>query len=90
MNDLNTQNPFKKRFTFLIESKLLSQIKLISYFTNQKLNETINKSILDYINNFETQSNTKLDSLIDLQSNFQTLPQTNTNPTPTPTKSNKK
>ena len=78
----------KKRFTFLIESKLLSQIKLISYFTNQKLNETINKSILDYINNFETQSNTKLDSIIDLQSNFQTLPQTNTNPTPT--KSNKK
>ena len=51
MNDLNTQNPIKKRFTFLIESKLLSQIKLISYFTNQKLNETINKSILDYINN---------------------------------------
>ena len=41
MNDLNTQNPIKKRFTFLIESKLLSQIKLISYFTNQKLNETI-------------------------------------------------
>tara|TARA_R110002074_G_scaffold297450_3_gene468954 strand:- start:246 stop:512 length:267 start_codon:yes stop_codon:yes gene_type:complete len=88
MNDLNTQNPFKKRFTFLIESKLLSQIKLISYFTNQKLNETINKSISDYINNFETQSNTKLDSLIDLQSNFQTLPQTNTNPIPT--KNNKK
>ena len=88
MDSLNTQNPIKKRFTFLIESKLLSQIKLISYFTNQKLNETINKSILDYINNFETQSNTKLDSLIDLQSNFQTLPQTNTNPTPI--KSNKK
>ncbi len=88
MDNLNTQNPIKKRFTFLIESKLLSQIKLISYFTNQKLNETINKSILDYINNFEKQSNIKLDSIIDLQSNFQTLPQTNTNPTPT--KSNKK
>ena len=88
MNDSNTQTPTKKRFTFLIESKLLSQIKLISYFTNQKLNETINESISNYISNFETQSNTKLDSIINLQSNFQTLPQTNTKPTPT--KSNKK
>ncbi len=88
MKESNTQNPIKKRFTFLIESNLLSQIKLISYFTNQKLNETINKSILDYINNFETQSNTKLSQIIDLQSNFQTLPSTNT--TPIPTKSNKK
>ncbi len=83
MNDSNTQTPTKKRFTFLINSQLLSQIKLISYFTNQKLNETINESISNYITQFETQSNTKLDSIIDLQSKFQTLPSSNTNPTPT-------
>lgn len=88
MNDLNPQTPTKKRFTFLIDSQLLSQIKLISYFTNQKLNETINESLSNYISNFETQSNTKISEIINLQSKFQTLPTSNTNPIPT--KSNKK
>ena len=74
MNDSNTQTPTKKRFTFLIDSQLLSQIKLISYFTNQKLNETINESLSNYISNFETQSNTKISEIINLQSKFQTLP----------------
>ena len=39
-----------KRFTTLIQPNLLSQIKLISYFTNKKLNECINESVLNYIN----------------------------------------
>ena len=60
----------KKRFTTLIDNNLLSQIKLISYFTNQKLNETINNSLKDYIDNFEKSNNTKLNSIIDLQNNF--------------------
>lgn len=80
MNDLNTQKPTKKRFTFLINSQLLSKIKLISYFTNQKLNETINNSLKDYILKFETQSNTKIDSLINLSSNFQTLSNNTSSP----------
>ena len=33
----------KIRFTFLINPTLLSQIKLISYISNQKLYETIHK-----------------------------------------------
>ena len=59
-----------KRFTTLIQPKLLTQIKLISYFTNKKLNESINKSISNYINDFEKSSNTSIQSLIDLQSKF--------------------
>ena len=35
-NSKNETN--KKRFTTLIDDNLLSQIKLISYFTNKKLN----------------------------------------------------
>ena len=62
-----------KRFTTLIQPNLLSKIKLISYFTNKKLNEVINESIEDYIKNFETNNNTKIDKLIDFQSNFQIL-----------------
>jgi len=62
-----------KRFTTLIQPKLLSKIKLISYFTNQKLNEVVNKSLEEYIQKFELSSNTKIDSLIDFSSNFQTI-----------------
>ena len=62
-----------KRFTTLIQPNLLSKIKLISYFTNKKLNEVINESIEGYIKNFETNNNTKIDKLIDFQSNFQIL-----------------
>ena len=39
MDETKTQ---LKRFTTLIQPNLLSQIKLISYFTNKKLNEVIN------------------------------------------------
>jgi len=62
-----------KRFTTLIQPKLLSKIKLISYFTNQKLNEVINSSLEDYIQNFETKSNTKIDTLIDFKLDFKDL-----------------
>tara|TARA_B110000967_G_C18603384_1_gene420374 strand:- start:15 stop:308 length:294 start_codon:yes stop_codon:yes gene_type:complete len=67
------QKPTKKRFTTLIDEELLSQIKLISYFTNQKLNECINSSLLFYIKDFETKNNTTLNSIIDLQNNFTQL-----------------
>ena len=62
-----------KRFTTLIQPNLLSQIKLISYFTNKKLNECINESVLNYINDFELKSNTSIKSLISLKSNFNDL-----------------
>ncbi len=62
-----------KRFTTLIQPNLLSQIKLIAYFTNKKLNECINESISNYINDFELKSNTSIQSLIDLKSNFNDL-----------------
>ena len=62
-----------KRFTTLIQPKLLSKIKLISYFTNQKLNEVINSSLEDYIQNFEIKSNTKIVNLIDFKLDFKDL-----------------
>tara|TARA_Y100001938_G_C7995666_1_gene381921 strand:- start:48 stop:284 length:237 start_codon:yes stop_codon:yes gene_type:complete len=62
-----------KRFTTLIQPNLLSKIKLISYFSNKKLNEVINESIKEYITNFEQKNNTKIDSIIDFQTNFQIL-----------------
>ena len=37
------------RFTTLINPTLLSNIKLVSYFTNQKLYEVINDSLKLYI-----------------------------------------
>lgn len=59
------------RFTTLVNPKLLSQLKLISYFTNKKLYESINESIQLSILNFETTYNTKIDSLINLQTQNQ-------------------
>jgi hypothetical protein len=59
------QNLDKKRFTFLIESNLLSQIKLISYFTEQTLSNTINESIILFIKDFELKNNTQINSIID-------------------------
>ncbi len=59
-----------KRFTTLIQPQLLTHIKLISFFTNKKLSETINESLSNYIRDFEKQSNTSIQSLINLQSNF--------------------
>jgi hypothetical protein len=66
-----------KRFTTLIQPPLLSQIKLISYFTNKKLNECINESISEYIKDFELKSNTSIQSLISLKDNFNDLNNTN-------------
>ena len=68
MENLTTNN--KKRFTTLIDNDLLSQIKLISYFTNQKLNEVINSSLQTFISNFEEENNTTISSIINLQSKF--------------------
>ncbi len=73
-----TKTNNKKRFTSLIDSDLLSQIKLISYFTNQKLNECINNSLKHYIQHFEETNNTSISSIINLQSNFKTLNQNQT------------
>ena len=41
------------RFTTLINPLLLSNIKLVSYFTNKKLYEVINESLSLYIEDFE-------------------------------------
>ena len=57
-------NPISKRFTFVIDLELLSQIKLISYLTNQKLSQTINDSIIEYIIQFEKNNNTSIKTLI--------------------------
>ena len=59
----------KIRFTFLINPTLLSQIKLISYISNQKLYETINDSISQYINNYNETNNTKIQDIINLNNN---------------------
>lgn len=56
-----------KRFTTLINPNLLSQIKLISYFTNKTLSQTINDSIDLFIKDFEEKNNTKISSIINLK-----------------------
>ena len=58
------------RFTTLINPLLLSNIKLVSYFTNKKLYEVINDSLELYIEDFEVRYNTKISSIIDLQTNL--------------------
>ena len=58
------------RFTTLINPLLLSNIKLVSYFTNKKLYEVINDSLELYVEDFEIKYNTKIDSIIQLQTNF--------------------
>lgn len=59
-----------QRFTTLINPTLLSNIKLVSYFTNKKLYEVIEESLKLYIEDFEIKSNTKLDTIINLQNSF--------------------
>jgi malate synthase len=56
-----------QRFTTLINPLVLSHIKLIGYFTNRKLYEVINDSLLLMITDFESKSNTKIDDIINLQ-----------------------
>ena len=58
------------RFTTLINPLLLLNIKLVSYFTNKKLYEVINESLSLYIEDFEVRYNTKISSIIDLQTNL--------------------
>ena len=62
---LTIQKLNKKRFTFLIESNLLSQIKLISFLTNQTLSNTINESIILFIKDFELKNNTQINDIMD-------------------------
>jgi hypothetical protein len=59
-----------QRFTTLINPQLLSNIKLVSYFTNNKLYEVINDSLKLYIEDFEIKYNTKIDTIINLQNSF--------------------
>lgn len=56
-----------KRFTTTLNPQLLSQIKLISYFTNKTLSQSINESIHQYIQHFEESNNTSIQSIINLK-----------------------
>ena len=60
------------RFTTLINPQLLSNIKLISYFTNKKLYEVIDESLKLFITDFEVKSNTKLENIISFQNTLNT------------------
>ena len=66
----NEQPKDLQRFTTLINPSILSNIKLISYFTNKKLYEVINKSLEDYVLKFETINQTSMKSIINLQHKF--------------------
>lgn len=59
-----------QRFTTLVNPTILSHIKLISYFTNQKLYEVINSSLEEHISKFEIKNKTSISSIIDFQHNF--------------------
>tara|TARA_R110000803_G_scaffold209271_1_gene278688 strand:+ start:4804 stop:5052 length:249 start_codon:yes stop_codon:yes gene_type:complete len=63
----NVEKEMNVRFTTLISPTLLSQLKLISYFTNTKLYEKVNHSVSLAILEFEKQYDTNIDSLIKLQ-----------------------
>lgn len=54
------------RLTTLINPNLLSKIKLISYLSNQKLYETINVCITNYIDFYNSTHQTNIDTLINL------------------------
>lgn len=70
-----------QRFTTLINPKVLSNIKLISYFTNQKLYEVINTSLITFVEDFETKNNTSIQSIINLQNKFSQPINNSENPT---------
>ena len=59
-----------QRFTTLVKPTILSHIKLISYFTKQKLYEVINSSLEEHISNFEIQNKTSISSIINFQHKF--------------------
>tara|TARA_R110001592_G_scaffold324374_3_gene603900 strand:+ start:585 stop:866 length:282 start_codon:yes stop_codon:yes gene_type:complete len=68
MND--SQNIELQRFTTMINPKTLSHIKLISYFTNQKLYEVVDKSFKDFVTQFEIDNKTSITSIINFQQQF--------------------
>lgn len=70
-----------QRFTTLINPKVLSNIKLISYFTNQKLYEVINTSLINFVEDFETKNDTSIQSIINLQNKFSQPINNSENPT---------
>jgi hypothetical protein len=69
MSNQKETQPTNIRFTTLINPTLLSQIKFVSYLTNQKLYECINKSLELMIKDFEQNHQTKINTLINLQPN---------------------
>ena len=70
----NKKEDNKIRFTFLINPTLLSQIKLISYISNQKLYETINLSIQQFIDTYNKSNNTNINDIINLNNNSTNSP----------------
>jgi len=68
LNQKETQ-PTNIRFTTLVNPTLLSQIKFVSYLTNQKLYECMNKSMELMIKDFEHNHQTNINTLINLQPN---------------------
>ena len=63
----NKQSIELLRFTTLIHPTILSNIKLVSYFSNKKLYEVINESLELFIKDFEVRYDTKIDTIINLQ-----------------------
>jgi hypothetical protein len=61
---IKSEKPTKKRFTFLIEPNLLSQIKLISFLTNNSSSNTINESLKLFIKDFELKNNTQINDIM--------------------------
>ncbi len=61
---IKSGKPTKKRFTFLIEPNLLSQIKLISFLTNNSSSNTINESLKLFIKDFELKNNTQINDIM--------------------------
>lgn len=66
-----------QRFTTLMNPQILSNIKLLSYFTNKKLYEVINESCDDFVSKFEKDNNTSIKTLINLQHKFSNTDEVN-------------
>ena len=66
MKQLLDSNPNLIRLTTLITPNLLSKIKLISFLSNQKLYETINICLTNYIEFYNSTHQTNIDTLINL------------------------
>jgi hypothetical protein len=66
MKQLSDLNSNLIRLTTLITPNLLSKIKLISFLSNQKLYETINICLTNYIEFYNSTHQTNMDTLINL------------------------